>query len=164
LIFDEAALMERNEQGVENPIMIGWNTEKIKQAAEAEQFIWKADTLEELCQKTGISLHLKTTIEQFNRYTDAGDDPDFGRTYLKNKIAEAPYYALLVHASVLVTFGGIKVNKDLQIMDANGNTMPGLYAAGEFLGLGATSGKAFCSGMAITPALSFGRILGRTLG
>jgi len=41
--------------------------------------------------------------------------------------------------------------------------MEGLYGAGEFLGLGALSGKAFCSGMAITPALSFGRILGKKL-
>lgn len=82
---------------------------------------------------------------------------------MEDAITEAPFYALKVHASVLVTFGGIKANGNLQILDANGTVMPGLYAAGEFLGLGATSGSSFCSGMAITPALSFGRILGRTL-
>ena len=90
-------------------------------------------------------------------------DPDFGRTYLEDPIKTPPFYALKVHASVLVTFGGIKVNKDLQILDAKNKPMLGLYAAGEFLGLGATSGSSFCSGMAITPALSFGRILGKNL-
>ena len=74
-----------------------------------------------------------------------------------------PYYALLVHASVLVTFGGLAVNTNLQMLDKNGEVLPGLYAAGELLGLGATSGTAFCSGMAITPALSFGRRLGQQL-
>jgi fumarate reductase flavoprotein subunit len=38
-----------------------------------------------------------------------------------------------------------------------------LYAAGEALGTSATSGNAFCGGMLATPALGFGRILGREL-
>jgi len=92
------------------------------------------------------------------------DDPEFGRTYLEDPIKTAPFYALKVHASVLVTFGGIKVNRELQVLDADNKPMPGMYAAGEILGLGATSGSSFCSGMAITPALGFGRILGRNLG
>jgi len=106
---------------------------------------------------------LQSTIHDFNQKVDQEKDEDFDRAYLKNKIKDAPYYAILVHASVLVTFGGINANKDLQLLDKDGSVMPGLYGAGEFLGLGATSGSAFCSGMAITPALSFGRILGRRL-
>ena len=39
----------------------------------------------------------------------------------------------------------------------------GLFAVGEAIGMGATSGQAFCGGMSVTPALSFGRILGRSL-
>ncbi len=164
LIFDEAALLERMENGIENPIMIGWDTEKIKAAALEERFLWKADSIASLCQKTGLPYNnLNTTISGFNTIVDQGNDHDFGREYLKNKVEQAPYYALQVHASVLVTFGGMKVNPQLQLLDQAGKIMPGLYGAGEFLGLGATSGSAFCSGMAITPALSFGRILGKTL-
>lgn len=164
LIFDETALLERNQDGSENPIMIGWNTEKIKAAAKEEQFIWQANSIELLCQKTGLPIEtLKSTIADFNQKVDIGTDNDFGRVYLKNKIQQAPYYALLVHASVLVTFGGMRVNENLQLINKDSKIMEGLYAAGELLGLGATSGSAFCSGMAITPALSFGRILGRKL-
>ncbi|MEM8524966.1 MAG: FAD-dependent oxidoreductase [Bacteroidota bacterium] len=164
VIFDEAALLERGENGIENPIMIGWDTEKIKAAAEEGKFLFVANTLEGLAAKTGLpSATLMNTVEDFNLKVDAQNDEDFGRTYLKNKISESPFYAIEIHASVLVTFGGIKGDKNLQLIDNEGNVMEGLYGAGEFLGLGATSGSAFCSGMAITPALSFGRILGRKL-
>ena len=120
--------------------------------------------MEELATKVNIpSNNLVDTVTNFNEMIDSGVDPDFGRKYLKNKISVGPFYALKVHASVLVTFGGVKVNADLQIMSKDGEVLDGLYAAGELIGLGATSGGAFCSGMSITPALSFGRWLGDTL-
>jgi fumarate reductase flavoprotein subunit len=70
----------------------------------------------------------------------------------------------LSYTSSLISFGGLCVNKDLQVIDNQGNPIKGLYAAGEALGAAATSGNAFCGGMLITPALSFGRMLGRKLG
>ncbi|MGT2493598.1 FAD-binding protein [Cupriavidus basilensis] len=33
------------------------------------------------------------------------------------------------------TFGGIKINRDAQVVDADGKAIPGLYAAGEAAGL-----------------------------
>lgn len=165
LIFDEEALLERSEEGTENPIMIGWDTAKIKAAAKEERFIWQADTIQELCNKTNLPYaDLQQSIEDFNGKVDKGLDEEFGRKYLQNKLTKGPYYALLVHASVLVTFGGMQTNDKLQLLNTNGEVMQGLYAAGELLGLGATSGNTFCSGMAITPAISFGRILGGRLG
>ena len=41
--------------------------------------------------------------------------------------------------------------------------LPGLFAVGEILGGAALSGDSFASGMSITPALSFGRLLGQSL-
>jgi len=164
LIFDEDALLERNEDGSENPIIIGWNTERIKAEALKGEAIFKAESIEELSAAIQIPTEkLQNTIQTFNAAVAQQKDAELGRIYLKNKITTPPFYAILVHASVLVTFGGIKVNEDLQLTDEQGAVMEGLYGAGEFLGLGALSGNVFCSGMAITPALSFGRILGRKL-
>ena len=164
LVFDEAALMERTAEGAENPIMIGWDTPRMKAEAQKEKFMWAADSIHQLAKKTGLPYPaLLDSINEFNRAVALGKDEQFGRAYLKNKISQGPFYAILVHASLLVTFGGIKANKDLQLLDKNGNVLKGLYGAGELLGLGATSGNAFCSGMAITPAISFGRILGNKL-
>ena len=164
IIFDEAALLERDETGNENPIIINWNTEKIKAEAQKEQFLFCANSIEELATKVNIPpSNLTKTVSNYNDMIDSGVDPDFDRKYLKNKISSGPFNALKVHASVLVTIGGVKVHGDLQVMSKDGDVLDGLYAAGELLGLGATSGGAFCSGMSITPALSFGKWLGDTL-
>ncbi len=164
VVFDEKALVSNDHNGNHNPLVIGWTVAQMKAEAKREESFFAADTITALAEKAGLpAATLIETIEGYNQMVATKHDPDFGREFLEDAITEAPFYALKVHASVLVTFGGIQVNKDLQILDAEGEVMPGLYAAGEFLGLGATSGSSFCSGMAITPALSFGRILGRRL-
>jgi predicted oxidoreductase len=63
----------------------------------------------------------------------------------------------------VITFGGVAVDGELRVVREDGSPVPGLYAAGEALGAAATSGNGFCGGMLATPALSFGRILGRRL-
>jgi len=165
IIFDEKALNSLDENGNHNPIVIGWTVEEMKAEAAKENAFCMADSIEALANKTGLPKgNLLDTISSYNQMIETKSDPEFGRTYLEDPIKTAPFYALKVHASVLVTFGGIKVNRELQVLDADNKPMPGMYAAGEILGLGATSGSSFCSGMAITPALGFGRILGRNLG
>ncbi len=164
VVFDETALNSPDENGNHNPIIIGRTVDEMKAEAKKGNALCMADSIEELASKTGLPKeNLSDTIADYNQMVASKSDPEFGRTYLEDPIKTAPFYALKVHASVLVTFGGIKVNNDLQVLDADEQPMPGIYAAGEVLGLGATSGSSFCSGMAITPALGFGRILGSTL-
>jgi len=164
VVFDEDGLMSKDENGNDNPIIIGWTTDQIKAEAKKNKAIFTADTIEDLAVKAGLpSLTLSNTIANYNDIVDNGQDKDFGRTFLEHKIQNGPFYAVKVFASILVTFGGLAVNSDLQLLNSQHKPMDGLYAAGEILGLGALSGNAFCSGMAITPALSFGRILGREL-
>ncbi|MEM9685413.1 MAG: FAD-dependent oxidoreductase [Bacteroidota bacterium] len=165
VVFDEKALTTPDANGVDTPIIIGWTVDQIKAEAEKNRALYIADTIATLAEKTGLPTEaLQDTVQHYNEMVVSKQDADFGRTYLEDAIAEPPFYALKVHASVLVTFGGIRVSKNLEVLDQNAKVMPGLYAAGEVLGLGATSGGSFCSGMAITPALSFGRMLGRILG
>jgi fumarate reductase flavoprotein subunit len=54
------------------------------------------------------------------------------------------------------------VDSQLRVLGPDG-PFDNLYAAGEALGGSAMSGKSFVSGMSVTPALSFGRMLGRQL-
>jgi fumarate reductase flavoprotein subunit len=49
------------------------------------------------------------------------------------------------------------------VIGANGRPIRNLYAAGEVLGFGRTSGDAFVGGLSLTPALTFGRLLGESL-
>jgi fumarate reductase flavoprotein subunit len=49
------------------------------------------------------------------------------------------------------------------VLDGAGKPIRNLYAAGEVLGFARTSGAAFVGGMPLTPALTFGRLLGERL-
>lgn len=74
-----------------------------------------------------------------------------------------PYYSILHQGGTLISIGGIAVDDQLRVIRRSGEPVRGLYAAGEILGNGSLSGRAFCSGMSVTPALSLGRWLGLTL-
>ncbi len=156
IIFDE------NTRKTAPPLLLWWTADQFLEETKREKVMWQADTLNALADKTGLPKHnLLNTINRFNAYIDKQRDVDFGRKLLNDNILHPPFYAVLTHAINLITFGGLKVNKKLQVVRQNGEPIKGLYAAGEILGAGATSGNAFCGGMLLTPALSFGRILGR---
>jgi fumarate reductase flavoprotein subunit len=158
-IFDENAL---TEEGM--TIVPSWSVERIRAEAEKENCAWKAETIAELADKIGVpKQNLVETVAEFNCCVKTQKDGQFGRTYLQNSVEKSPFYALLSYAASLISFGGLAVNGDLQVINKNDNPIPNLYAIGEIIGAGATTGNAFCSGMLVTPALSFGRILGRKL-
>jgi flavocytochrome c len=145
-------------------LFLWWTMAQFLEETKREKAMWQAPTMAALAEKTGLpKTQLVETINRFNGFIDQQNDEDFGRKLLNNKVLEPPFYAVLTYALNLITFGGIKVNANLEVMHQNGQPIKGLYAAGEILGAGATSGNAFCGGMLLTPALSFGRILGRTI-
>jgi fumarate reductase flavoprotein subunit len=158
VLFDEASLKA-------GPcVVVQWDATTFKAEALKEKCCWQADSIEALAKKIAVPAeNLTATVSSFNHFVDTGVDEDFARTLLKYKISKPPYYALLVYAYSLISFGGIKVNDSLQVVCDNGSVIENTYAAGEILGAAATSGNAFCGGMLLTPAISFGKWLGETL-
>ncbi len=59
-----------------------------------------------------------------------------------------------------IGFGGLAVDKELRVIKQDGKPIPNLYAAGEIIGSAQTMGRSHCGGMCVTPALTFGRLLG----
>jgi succinate dehydrogenase/fumarate reductase flavoprotein subunit len=158
LIFDETALYDGD------CVVPQWTADELKQHSLDGKAVWQADSIAALAEKTGLPPdNLQQTIDRFNQYVKNNRDDDFQRTYLQHAIAQPPYYALLVYAYSLISFGGLKVNEQLQIVRQDSSVIENLYAAGEILGAAATSGHAFCGGMLLTPALSFGKWLGEVL-
>jgi urocanate reductase len=51
-------------------------------------------------------VRLAETVRLWNRYCDAGHDPDFGRTLMMEPIADPPFYAVELAPSMLYTQGG----------------------------------------------------------
>lgn len=112
---------------------------------------FKADTIEELAEKifSGNEFqrmrlkYLAETISQWNGYVDNGEDPDFERGQTDapmHRIDQPPYYA----ASIMVvwhdSYGGLRIDRQCQVLDMEGQPIPGLYAGGEASGGGQMHG------------------------
>lgn len=157
VVFDDASLADGRSF---HPLL---SADAIRQIVDYATYGWVARDIESLAAKAGVDgAGLARTVEEWNRAVGARHDP-LGVREPGPPIVTAPYYAFLINPVVVITFGGIAVDAELRVVDEAGDPIPGLYAAGEVLGAAATGGDAFCGGMAATPALSFGRILGRRL-
>lgn len=162
-IFDDAALSL--SIGAMDEMIIGKEPDQVRAMAGNRAGVHSADTLEELAAAAGIEVSgLLNTVQTYNKAVESGTDELFGREHLPAPISQPPFYAVRNHGITLVTFQGLDINGDFAVRDGEGNVISGLYAVGEVIGAGATCGNSFCSGMLVTPALTFGRLLGTRLG
>jgi len=126
---------------------------------EAKGYWYCADTLEEVANEAGVNAeNLLATIEKFNSYVDNQEDPEFGRYSFLGKIGEGPYILVPMAPALHHTMGGVEINIETQVIDTNGNVIPGLYAAGEVTG-GIHAGNRL-GGNAIADIIIYGRIAG----
>ena len=118
------------------------------------------DTLDELAQAMGVNAdNLKAAALAFDKAV-AGEEPDaLGRKVFEYKMDKGPYYATKSYAKVHHTMGGVEINTDCQVLDTQGNVIPGLYACGEVTG--GIHGSNRLGGNAIADIIVFGQIAGQ---
>lgn len=120
---------------------------------------FKGETLEELAEQIDVDPdNLVKAVEEFNKAVETGDDT-FGRTLFDQKIDTPPFYAGKRTPTVHHTMGGIEINTKTEVLDKNGNVIPGLYAAGEVTG--GIHGTNRLGGNALADVMTFGRIAGK---
>lgn len=125
----------------------------------------KANSIAKLARKLGIpSTTLRRTVQDYNRAVARGVDPSQGKQFLIRPIAKAPFYAVRAQGITVLSPAGLQVDRRLRVLNRAGKPIPNLHAAGEILGFARTSGNAFVGGLSLTPALTFGKWLGDTLG
>ncbi|MBQ8554728.1 MAG: flavocytochrome c [Clostridia bacterium] len=122
-------------------------------------FVLSGATYEELAAAIGVdAATFAETMNNWNSYVAAKNDPDFGRVSFANPLDTAPYYAIKVTAGVHHTMGGVKINEDTEVISTQGNVIAGLYAAGEVTG--GVHGANRLGGNAVSDFVVFGRIAG----
>jgi fumarate reductase flavoprotein subunit len=97
-------------------------------------FYIACDTMDDVAQTLGIDAEaLEATVERYNSFVDAGSDEDFGKdpTGLSEKFVEGPFYVAEVAPCVHMTYGGIRTDLSMRVLDENDEPIPGLYAVGE---------------------------------
>ncbi|MCI5773174.1 MAG: flavocytochrome c [Erysipelotrichaceae bacterium] len=124
-----------------------WVPESDLEAGIASGRIIVGETLDELVENINAQKYkgaevsmsadtLKATIETHNSYIDSKEDPDFNKVMADTmiKIENGPFYAIPQWPSVHHTMGGLTINTNAQVLDTEGNVIPGLFAAGEITG------------------------------
>ena len=133
---------------VVGPILGKMTSEKkIPEEYFANDFLYKADTIEELAEKTGIDVDgLKESVRKMNEYSKTGKDLDlqrgdahydryYGDPEVKpnpclGPIDTAPFYAMKVDPGDFGTHGGLEINQHAQVLREDNSVIEGLYATG----------------------------------
>ena len=88
---------------------------------------------------------LQETVTRYNSFVDAGKDADFGKPSPKFKIEAPPFYAAWATPVIHDTRSGLRINAKCQVVDLNGEVIPGLYCGGESAGGFSLHGLARCT-------------------
>ncbi|MDF9444662.1 flavocytochrome c, partial [Limosilactobacillus mucosae] len=119
------------------------------------------DTVEDLAKNLKMDpAVLKNTVETWNQAVQAGEDKEFGRTTgMDRDLSKPGYFAIHIAPAIHYTMGGIHINTKTQVLDGNGDVIPGLYAAGEVSG--GLHGNNRVGGNSIAETIIFGRQAGQ---
>ena len=92
--------------------------------------------------------NLAATVTRYNSFVDAGNDSDFGKPKPLYKIETPPFYAAWATPVIHDTRAGLRINARCQVVDMNGDVIPGLYCGGESAGGFSMHGlpRAICQG------------------
>jgi len=118
----------------------------------------QADTIEALAEQLNIDpAVLAKTLADWNEIVANKRDTEFGRTTGMNEdLSTPPYYAIKIAPGIHHTMGGVKINTAAEVINTEGQAIPGLFAAGEVCG-GVHGGNRL-GGNAVADIVIFGRI------
>ena len=132
------------------------NTIEMKKAAG----LLEANTIEELAVMMGCDpAKLQASVDQHNKAVTGEEADPLGRQLYEHTFDKAPYYAGKGQARVHHTMGGVEINTNCEVLDTNGNVIPGFYACGEVTG--GIHGANRLGGNAIADIIVFGQIAGQ---
>jgi len=140
-------------------------------------YLRRGRSLAELARTCGIdAAGLEACVARYNAMAHAGRDEDFakGETPYNRMQGDAaaghanacmaplqrgPFYAVRVVPGSLGTFAGLKTDADARVLDAQGQPIAGLYAAGNDMN-SMMGGRYPSGGITLGPAMTFGHLAG----
>ena len=126
---------------------------------------WVSESATELEAEIGLPPgSLSATLDYYNQHAAAGDDPLFHKRAPHVVELTAPYAVFDLRMSkfpyAVFTLGGLHTLPTGEVLDLDGEPIPGLFAAGR-----TTSGIAahgYCSGLSLGDSTLFGRLAGQS--
>ena len=130
----------------------------------SNKVVRKFNTLKELADFYKIPFAtLEETNNKMNGYIKNKKDPDFGCQFFDDSKPniKGPFYACRLWPRVHHTMGGLEINAKAQVVNARGQVIPGLYAAGEVTG--GVHGMVRLGTVAVADCMIVGRTAARTV-
>ncbi len=140
--------------------------DKLEELLAESPYIHKGDTPEELARNTGLDVAGFTkTFNEWNALLASGAEADpLTARKLKGLMpfTTPPFYAIQFLPLARKNLGGVKTDLQCHVLDADGQPIGGLYAAGELCGMagGHIAGKYALEGIMIGASLFSGRVAG----
>jgi hypothetical protein len=162
MIFDEKTRVEGpvvSRSGAAGPIKLyEWSHDNSLEIAKG--WIKKADTVQDLAKVIGVPPgNLEETVQRWNSFCQEGKDLEHGRDpKTLVPLDTPPFYEVILWPGSANTLGGPRRNHEAQVVDPDGNPIPGLYSSGE---LGSLYGFLYQGGGNLAECIAFGRISGR---
>ena len=127
---------------------------------EKKKMVVSADTVAGLAKKLDMDAStLQATMKTWNKDVKAKKDTTYKRTTgMDHQLNSPKYYAIKVAPGIHYTMGGVKINPQTEVLKKSGQTIPGLYAAGEVTG--GLHGDNRIGGNSIAEVVIFGRQAG----
>ena len=128
---------------------------------------FKADTLEELATKLGITdtAAFVKSVERYNECVAAGKDLDFGKEgKWLTAIDTPPFYGIHRHVRVSAIVSGVNVGPNMEVLAAEtGEAIPGLFAIGNTAGnfYGGVDYSMYMPGLSLGRAHTQGYVTGK---
>lgn len=101
---------------------------------QAKQGIWVkiSNSWDEIADWIGCDAKvLKSTIDRYNSFCNKGYDEDFAKEkQFLVPLRTPPYYAVKIQPNIIESIGPVKVNEKMEVVDKQGNPIPGFFAAG----------------------------------
>lgn len=140
--------------------------DKIWQLLRESPYVSSGNTLHELAERAGFAPdEFERTVASWDALLASGAerDPETGRKLAGlQPFVEPPFYAMQFWPLARKNQGGVKTDLRCRVLDAAGEVIPGLYAAGELCGFagGHISGNRSLEGIMIGGSLFSGRVAG----
>lgn len=109
---------------------------KAIQKYEEMGFVVQGDSIEALAKEINVPAdQLQATLDTYNKAVADKKDAEFGRTTgMEHDLSAGPFYAIKIAPGIHYTMGGVKINTNTEVLNKDGQAIPGLFAAGEVTG------------------------------
>ena len=120
-----------------------------------------AETLDALCNITGLPDALKATLAAVADMAAGKTKDAFGRDFTTGSILQPPYKAVKVSGALFHTQGGLVVDKDARVLRADKTPLPNLFAGGGAArGISGPGNSGYLAGNGLLAATALGRFAG----